>query len=371
MFVVNVDWFFESHRLPIARALLSVGAEVMLVTSVTDRATPLKNVGIQVVDLALSRSGKRPSELARAVRQLREIIRRDQPDLVHNITMKPVLAGSIAAASTDRDLPVVNAISGFGHLISDSEAGRFAPVLARTAYAAALRAPRRTAVIVQNRAALAEMGHQRLARRSDLALIPGMGVDTSRFRALQKHSAERPVVMLASRMIASKGIYEFAQAAILVRRRVPQARFVLVGPPDSGNPLSLSESDLRDIGRNHGIEWWGPSFDMASTLQKADVFVLPTYHEGLPKVLLEAAATELPIVASDIPGCREVVANEREALLVPHRDVVALSEAITRILLDTELARSLGAAARRRVEATFTVHQAVRAHLDIYSGLLS
>lgn len=370
-FVVNVDWFFESHRLPIARRLINVGADVCVITSVTDRARVLSEAGINVVDVGFSRSGKSLSELKSVTGEIREALRVIRPDLVHNVTVKPVLAGSIAAASINRNLPVVNAISGFGHLLSDPEVGRFVPALTRTAYSAALRAPRRTAVIVQNRAALAYMGGRRLARPLDLRLVPGMGVDVYRFSASPKECSERPVVMLASRMIASKGVREFAQAASRVRERVPKARFVLVGPPDTGNPLSLGERDLRELEKHYDVEWWGASVDMADTLRKADVFVLPTYHEGLPKVLLEAAATGLAIVTSDIPGCREVVEHGREALLAAPRDVAALSDAIARLLADEDLAKSLGAAARKRVESSFTLDQAVQAHLDVYSELLA
>lgn len=370
-FVVNVDWFFESHRLPIARRLIDVGADVFVVTSVTNRAPALSEAGIKVVDVGLTRSGKSLSELRLVTGQIREALRVIRPGLVHNVTVKPVLAGSVAAASINRNLPVVNAISGFGHLLSDPEVGRFVPALTRTAYSAALRAPRRTAVIVQNQAALAYMKGRRLARPSDLRLIAGMGVDVHRFAASPRDRSERPVVMLASRMIANKGVREFAQAADRVRAQVPSARFVLVGPPDSGNPLSLGEMDLRELERHYDVEWWGASVNMADTLRKADLFVLPTYHEGLPKVLLEAAATGLPIVTSDIPGCREVVEHGREALLTSPRDVAALSDAIVRLLADEDLARSLGAAARKRIVSGFTLDQAVQAHLEVYSELLA
>lgn len=371
MFVVNVDWFFESHRLPIARKLMQMGAEVFLASSVTDRAASLNGMGIEVLEVPFSRSGKSLTELRSLVSQLRGVLRRVKPNLVHNVTVKPVLTGSIAVGSIDRSLPVVNAISGFGHLLADREAGRVVPVMTRAAYSAALRLPQRTAVIVQNRAAMNDVEARRLARPSDLRLVRGMGVDVEKYRPKPRERSERPITMLASRMIASKGVREFAQAAKIVRRLIPNARFVLVGPPDSGSPLSLGEFELRKLEQRYDIEWWGRSADMAKTLRKADVFVLPTYHEGLPKVLLEAAATGLPIVTSDIPGCREVVTHEREALLVPPQDIPALSDAILRLLLEEELARSLGVAARQRIESEFTVGHAVQAHLDIYSELLA
>lgn len=371
VFVVNVDWFFESHRLSVARRLIGAGADVVLVSSVTDRFAALTAAGIEVVDVPFSRSGKSPRELASLVFRLREVFRTVKPSLVHNVTIKPVLTGSVAAASLDRGLPVVNSISGFGHMLSDPEAGRLVPTLTRAALSLALRAPSRTAVIVQNEAAQRDMVARRMGRPSSLKHVPGMGVDVVRFRPSSRMAHERPVVMLASRMIASKGVREFAEASERVRRRIPSARFVLVGPPDFGNPLSLGASDLKDLERRFGVEWWGGSVDMARTLRKADVFILPTYHEGLPKVLLEAAATALPIVTTDIPGCREVVEHGREALLVAPRDVTALSDAIVRLLVDEELARSLGTAARQRIESKFTVEQAVEAHLDIYGELLA
>jgi glycosyltransferase involved in cell wall biosynthesis len=370
VFIVNVDWFFESHRLPVAIELMKSGAEVSLVTAITDRGEAIAAHGIRVIELGVSRSGRDPREMVAAVRQLRSVLADVGPALVHNVAAKPVLAGSIAAASIDRTLPVVNAISGFGHLLSDPEVGRWLPRIARSSYRVALRAPRRTRVVVQNEGARRELCAQRMARPADVRLIPGMGVDTRRFRPGGGAGRPVPTVMLASRLIRSKGIVEFAEAASLLRRSHPDARFRLVGTPDPGNPLSMDEDAVRKLAARHGVEWAGGTQDMPEAMREADVFVLPTYHEGLPKVLLEAAASGLAIVASDIPGCRQIVRDGVEAVLVPPRDARSLADAIGQLVDCPDRRRQLAAAARARVLDEFTLEHAVAAHLDLYAELL-
>lgn len=368
-FTVNVDWFFASHRLPLAEALLARGTDVHLLTSRTDAAADLEARGITVHDVAFSRRGRSPLELVRLGWRLRGLYRRLQPDLIHHVTVKPVLVGSAASRLAGASIPVVNAISGFGHLLSDPEAGRVAPFVTTQAYRAALRAPRRSRVIFQNQAALQDFVDRRIVRRGDARLIPGMGVDPQDFHP-PSGEPSRPVVMLVGRMIRSKGIGEFVAAATQTRRAFPDARCVLVGPTDDGNPLAYDEQDLRALEAAGTVEYWGATTDVAGAMRQASVLVFPTYHEGLPKTLLEGAATGRAIVATDIPGCREVITAGHDGVLVAVRDADALAAAVIGLLEDPDERARLGAAARTTVLQRFTVDEIVRQHLDLYDEVV-
>lgn len=365
LFVVNVDWFFASHRLPIAAALIDRGVEIHLACGTTPGwPQRLQAAGLQVHELPFTRRGRSPVELAGLVPRLRALQRRLRPDVVHNVSVKPVLLGSIAARLAGTPA-VVNAISGFGHLLAPGESGRLARTATLTAYRLALRAPRTTRVIFQNRAALEGFVARRLVRPDDAVLIRGMGVDPDRFHPPEQEP-DPPVVMLTARMIRSKGVEEFLQAAAQLRDRFPDVRFELVGGPDDGNPLAYRANELARRATDHGVHYLGASDDVAAAMQHSTIQVLPTHHEGLPKSLLEAAATGRAIVTTDIPGCREVIDDHHNGRLVPVGDVDRLTDVLAELLTDPAQRDRLGAAARQRVEERFTVDRIVEQHLALY-----
>lgn len=370
LFVVNVDWFFLSHRWPIAEALMARGTEVHLATATTpDARAFLEDAGVVIHEIPFSRQGRSPVELTSLIRKLGRLHRAVRPDLAHNVTIKPVLVGSVASRLAGTKA-VVNAISGFGHLLSDAEAGRLAPRATLQAYRIALCTPRRCRVVFQNRAALDDFVGRGIVQASDARLIPGMGVDPKRFHP-PANEPSPPVVMLIGRMIRSKGVTEFLSAAPLIREAVPNTRCVLVGPTDDGNPLAFTETELRAIAFSAGVEYVGPVDDVSAAMRQSTVQVFPTYHEGLPKSLLEAAATARPIVASDIPGCREMVVEGENGRLIPVRDAAALAATVVELLEDAEQRARLGTNARRAILEAFTVEHAVHQHIELYEELLS
>lgn len=367
-FTVNVDWFFESHRLPLADALVAQGVEVHLLASTTESAIRLRARGIVVHDVPFSRKGRSVIELARLLRRLVGLYRSIRPDLIHNVTAKPVLLGSVAARVAVPSVPVVNAMSGFGFLLSDPEAGRLTSTLAMYAYRFALRVPRASRVIFQNQEAVQTFVRPGIVRPGDAVLIPGMGVDPETF---YPPSAEpgRPTVMLVARMIRSKGVVEFAEASNAIAAEHPDARCVLVGPSDDGNPLTLDSADLDRLVRDHPVEYWGATADVASAMRQATVLVYPTHHEGLPKTLLEGAATGRAIVASDIPGCREVLTEGVDGRFVPVKAPARLAACVNELLADEAERERLGRAARATALEHFTVTRVVEQHMDMYRGL--
>ena len=348
---------------------MAADVDVHLASNMTPQASQfLSSQGVVMHETSFTRRGRSPIELFRLGCRLSRLQSTIRPDVCHNVTIKPVLIGSLASRLSG-PLPVVNAISGFGYLLSDAEAGRVARTSTLQAYRAALRTPRQTRVVFQNRAALTEFVEREIVRRDDARIIAGMGVDSDVFHPPASEPAP-PVVMLVARMIRSKGIEEFINAALLVHRELPNVRFVLVGPIDAGNPLSYSEQELHELAMKSAVEYWGPTDDVAGAMRRSTLQVFPTHHEGLPKTLLEAAATGRAIVATNIPGCREVIEDGKNGRLVPVRDPARLAGTILELLENDTERNRLGAAARRTAVEGHTVERVVQQHLDLYSELL-
>jgi glycosyltransferase involved in cell wall biosynthesis len=212
---------------------------------------------------------------------------------------------------------------------------------------------------------------RRIVRAPDARLIPGMGVDTKVFSP-PAAEPDDPTVMLVGRMIRPKGIEDFASAAAIVRQKHQTVRFVLVGPLDPGNPTAYTLEDLERLAQSSGMEYWGPKSDVAAVMKQSTIQVFPTYYpEGVPKTLLEAAASRRAIVASNVPGCRQVLSHGINSLIVPPKAPSELAAAIIRLLDDADLRDSLGAAAREMVLGNHTEQAVVAQHLDIYSELLA
>lgn len=369
LYLVTEDWYFRSHRLSLGRAARRAGFEVIIATRVGSAGRDLCAEGFRLIPIRLRRSGVGPLEELRSLVELVRIYRRERPAIVHHVALKPVVYGSIAARIA-RAPAVVNAVAGLGHVFISR--GIIAS-LRRTLLRIALRlsfAGRRTRVIFQNpedRAALLAHG---VVRADRAELIRGVGVDLDLFSPRPEPEGP-PLVLLAARLLWSKGVGEFVEAAKALRSRGRSFRAVLAGEPDYDNaravPLATLES-WRDAG---DVEWWGRCDDMPSVLAAASIVVLPTtYGEGVPKVLIEAAAAGRPIVATDVPGCREVVRDGENGFLVPPGDRSALASAIERLCADASLRARLGAAGRRLAETGFSDTSANELTLDVYRRLL-
>ena len=360
LFVVTEDWYFVSHRLPLAMAAKAAGFEVAVATRVGRHAEVIRSAGIRLIPFSLSRRGGNP---LREVMALWQLYRREKPDLVHHVALKPVMFGA-SAAWLARVPAQVNAVAGLGWLFTSS--GRIVrlvqPAL-RWMLGRLLNRPH-SFTIVQNpedRSLLERSG----VPATHLRLIRGAGVDTRIFYPMTPLS-EPVCIVLASRMLWDKGVGEFVEAARRLTATGVNARFVLVGDPDLANPASVPESTLRGWHGQHGVEWWGRRDDMPSVLQAAHIACLPSYREGLPKSLLEAAACGLPIVTTDAPGCREVVRDGVNGLLVPVRDAAALAAALKKLIDDAQLRRNMGEQSRLRAEAEFGLETVIAQTLAVY-----
>lgn len=366
VFVVNTDWFFLSHRLPLAREAVRRGWRVTVAAPDTGRLDEMAAEGVGVVDLPLSRSGTNPVAEAPTVAFLARLYRRLQPSLIHHVTPKPVVYGSLAARAVP-DVPVVNAVSGLGYAFIGKPPWHPLPIVARRLYALALQR-RRSYTVFQNDDDLAELAGAGLVDADRAVLIRGSGVDIEAFSPAPEPPGP-PVVLLPARVLRDKGVGEFVQAARALRGR--GARFVLAGPLDPGNPAAVDRATVEGWQAAGDVEWWGPRDDMPEVYRQATVVALPSYREGLPKALLEAGATARALVTTDVPGCRDVVTDGETGLVVPVRDAGALAAAVGRLLDDGALRDRLRHAARDHVVAEHAVEHVVAAHFQLYGRALA
>lgn len=368
LFVVNVDWFFISHRLPIALEAQRQGYQVHVATALTDKLDELQCLGLVVHPLGLDRSSVRLGNAWRTITELWNVFRAVRPDVVHLVTIKPVLLGGLVARCAGVRA-VVAAVSGLGFVF-----------IARGARAALLRSVvsvlyplalghRNLKVIFQNPDDRASLSKWVKLPDGKVAMIRGSGVDLARYRHTPL-PAGGPVVLLAARLLVDKGVREFVQAARFLKQQGMSARFCLVGAIDPANPASLTNAELAGWEAEGVVELWGHRSDMPEVLQAAHLVVLPSYREGLPKVLLEAAACGRAVVTTDVPGCRDAIDPGVTGVLVPARDTVALAAAIKGLTDDPVRCQTMGTAGRVLAETAFDVRQVVAAHMRIYQELI-
>lgn len=371
IYLVTEDWYFLSHRLPMARAARRAGFEVVVATRINraEDCAAIEAAGFRVAALDWRRGGRNPLAELRAVADIVALYRRERPDIVHHVAMKPVLEGGLAAWIAGVPA-VVNALTGLGALfIASDGATRALGAVLRPALRFLL-ARGNARLLMQNADDLDLLVRRGLVDRSRAALVPGSGVDLARF-APSPEPAGPLTAALVGRMLWDKGVGELVEAARLLRERGVALRIRLIGPRDDHNPASIPQATLEQWVRDGLVEWPGQVRDIAQLWRDTAIAVLPSYREGLPKALLEAAASGRPMVATDVPGCREIVRHEETGLLVPARDPVALADALARLALDQELRRRLGAAARRLVEQRFADTEIAASVVALYRGLLT
>lgn len=369
LFVVTADWYFCSHRLILARVAKSKGFDVVVVTRVMNHGKQIEEEGFKLIPIGMERSGKSLLKEIVTLWELIGIYKNERPDIVHHVAMKPVLYGSFAALIT-RVPHVVNALTGMGYMfISSKREAILLRKIVSSAFRILLNRPN-SRVILQNPDDQHLMVQSGILNSERIVLIRGSGVDTMEFSPTPEPSGMLTVV-LASRLLWDKGVGEFVEAARILCKKGVSARFVLVGDTDPENPAAVPTSQLEDWNRSGIVEWWGRRDDMPHIFSESHIVCLPSYREGLPKVLLEAAACGRAIVTTDVPGCREIVRQGENGLLVPVRDSSALAEALHRLIEDPVLRRHMGENARKIALAEFSVEKVVADTLALYQQLSS
>jgi len=366
MYVVSEDWYFLSHRLPMARAARDAGFEVHVAARVVDGGATIKAEGFALHPIPFTRGRLAIFSALRTVLSLRRIHREIVPAIAHHVALQAAVLGSLATLG--RPTPLVNALTGFGFtFISNSMKARllrpFVVFLLRF-----LCMRNKNVALVQNpddREALLSVG----IAADHIALIPGSGVDVEQLRPMDE-PAGTATVAFVGRLLEDKGIRSLVAAIQLLHSRGDAVNLLIAGDLDSANPSSISASELADWTREPSIRWIGHVKDIATVWAQAHIAVLPSRREGLPKALLEAAACGRPMIATDVPGCREVVLSGETGLLVPLDDLAALADAITKLINSRTLRQSYGAAARRLAVERFSADAIGQQTVQLYRSLI-
>lgn len=371
LLVSNTGWYLYNFRRNLIRRLREEGMHVACVSPRDKHVAWLRAESVDWIEWDLPRSSMDPVSNLAALVSLWRIYRRESPDLVHHFTIKPILYGTIAARLAGIR-QVVNNVTGLGHMfVSRRLTTRLIRPIIQRWYAWALTAGGALAIF-QNKEDVAELAPACKPLPARLLLTNGSGVDLERFspkKGAEDSNGNEKCVLFSARLVCEKGIGEFLEAGRICKERGLKVRLIVCGEPDPGNPSSVSDATLRKWKKERLAEFSGHVPRIEEQLRTADVVVLPSYREGTPRVLLEAAAMAKPIVATDVPGCREVVVHGETGLLVPPKDAVALADALERLLTDGSLRRHMGEAGRRRIESRFDERRVIVQTLHAYDQL--
>lgn len=365
--VANTDWYLYNFRLALAKELRSIGWEVVLVSPMGQYLPKFAEEGFRWVEWNVNRRGLNIINEVISTLHLAKIYSKERPLLVHHHTVKPVIYGSIAAR-LQKVPAIVNSITGLGYIyLRSGWQGKVLRASVMPLYRLALK-QHNVHVIFENDVDQKIFIHNRLVHESQSTIIEGVGVDVDRYLP-QPEVEGIPLVVMPARLLWDKGVGVLVEAARKLRERT-SIRIALVGMPDPGNPTNIDETQLQEWIAEGLVEYWGFRLDMNEVYHQAHIVCLPSIREGLPTVLIEAAAAGRPIVASDVPGCREVVNHGENGLLVPPDDPNALAEALALLAGNPSLRHKMGAAGRLKAVKRFSNEKIIAATLMVYSDLL-
>lgn len=372
LFIVNVDWFFISHRLPIAIEAKRDGYMVFIACHFTKHKEELIKMGFNTIDIPFSRSGGGVINELKTLKYIRSLIYDVEPSLIHAVTIKPVLYTGLILRTINKDIPFVAAISGLGYVfVADNFRARITKFIASIFYKLAL-SQSRMKVVFQNTSDENILTDVANLKRSDKVLIKGSGADLSVFNYNPENIRQNITVVMACRLLKEKGVYEYINAAISVKKDYPDVEFLLVGTPDLDNPNTVSQYEIDEWVDLGIINYLGHRSDISNVFSNSNIVCLPSFYgEGVPKVLIEAAACGRAIITTDNPGCRDAVIQGVTGFHVPIKDSVALAKAIINLIKDPDLRLMMGSSARLFAEKEFDVRSVVNKHLDIYRQLVS
>jgi glycosyltransferase involved in cell wall biosynthesis len=369
--LANTDWYLANFRFDLACTLRDKGGEVHCIAPSGKYLDWLAEQGFQTHALQMGNKSYSPLDNWKTLQHLQKLYRQIKPDLAHHFTPRCVVLGSMAARKTG--VPrFVNALTGLGHVFTSTS---LKSMVARPALRGLLKRNlngNKHAVIFQNQEDRDELATTGVVDAKRCHLIRGSGVNPEYFQPAQSERDDNQIrVLFASRLIGEKGIKELVVAMGEVVKVHPNAVLWVAGEPYAQNPTSLTTADLQVMGKQSWLKLFGHVDDMLPLLQQSDIVALPSYREGTPKILLEAASCALPIVATDIPGCRGVVEDGENGYLVSVRDSVSLQQAILKLCEDADSRVLMGKRGREIIQGGFSSEIVIRNTLDVYSGLLN
>ncbi|GHT82984.1 glycosyl transferase family 1 [Spirochaetia bacterium] len=367
-FVVNVDWFFISHRLPLALHALKVGYDVYVLTSDTGRIKELVKYGIQIIIIPFKRSGTNIFHELKCILLLRKYYCRYKPDIIHHVSLKAALLGSLAAKLT-KYRNVINAISGFGYNFTDGRNGIIQKII-RVMINISFK--NNFYFILQNNDDIDMVDKMHLCETSHLILIKGSGVDLNEYVYTSPNKTDCVYLLFPARMLRDKGILEYIKAAKSIRTIVKgRAKFILAGDFDDENFASMKKDELLELLEDGYIEWIGYQKEMFDVYKSCDIVVLPSYREGLPKSLIEAGAVGRPVITTDVPGCKECVIDGYNGIIVPVKNISDLAKAMLTLINNADLRLEYGQNSRILAEKEFSLDSVIRSTFNLYDRMLN
>ncbi len=369
LFVTNVDWFFISHRLEIAVEAKKKGFEVFVAAADTGRSQEILDKGIQFVNISISRSGTNPIKELKNLINFFKIYKKINPDIVHHITLKPVIYGSITAKLL-RIKGVVNAISGLGYNFTK---GRKSCIQKAMLYIMGLGFSRKNLVVIfQNENDQEELTDLGIIKSSnEIVRIKGSGVDLEKYYESPFPDFNRIKILLPSRMLWDKGVKELREASnILKEKYCNKIEFILSGLADEDNKAGVPTSYLKSWDDGEYVNWIGYHRNMFKIYQNSHIVVLPSYREGMPKSLLEACAVGRAIVTTNAIGCKETVVEGINGFKVPVGSSIDLASALEKLINNHDLIKQMGHNSRLKAEKEFDIKNVVQKHIEIYNSLL-
>jgi glycosyltransferase involved in cell wall biosynthesis len=371
VFYANTDWYLFNFRLSTALELKSHGHEVVMLSPPGDFGGRFAALGFRWIPLRMDRASLNPLREAATLRRLVRVLKEERPDVLHNFTVKCAVYGALAARAA-RIPAVVNAVAGMGYVFTSDRAHARALRPVVKALMRGTLGGGHSRLILQNPDDADAFVRSRMVAQDRIRVIRSSGVDTTRFMPQARAEARRPLrVLLAARLLWEKGVGEFVEASRLLKAEGRDIEFLLAGTPDYGNPRSVRHEEVEQWAREGLVSWLGHVDDMPALMGSVDVLALPSYYrEGVPRSLIEAAASGLALVTTDLAGCREVVSEDGvDGLHVKPRDAASLARCLKLLDDDRALVARLGAQAREKALAHFDERSVIRRTIDVYDEL--
>ncbi len=367
---VNVDWFFFSHRLPIAKAAKKNNVDMVVYTDFTKAQKENNKDGFDLLQSPILRTSKSAFHVIFEFFRVYLVVKYGKPDLIHAVTIKPILLLGLVARF--RSIPFVAAISGLGPAFKPNNYfTKIRLIIVLRLFRVIFNNNKKARIICQSKDDRDVLLDQFITSSENISLFPGSGVDIEVYSPLKKEANCESYVLMSSRILSDKGVKEYCLAANIVRSKLGnELKFKLSGPIDSHSPTFISESELKKLTLSCGVEYLGDRDDMPELLASALMFVLPSYYaEGMPKVLLEASSCGVPIITTDHSGCRDAVIEGETGLLVPTKDADALANAMINLIENRPLSIKMGNKGRILAESLYRDSKVVTDHYRLYGEL--
>lgn len=365
LYAINVDWFYISHFLPVGLEGIKRGYEVHIACGITDKKEYLESLGFKVHPLSISRSGTSIKSELKTVVEMYKVIKSINPQVLEFFTIKPVLYGGIVSRFLKIPKKVFY-ITGLGYVFIAK--GFIVRNIVKTLYKLAISG-KTNSIITENIYDKELIDSLNAVDENQIKIIRGAGVDLSKYSYIEENN-ENIKVSMACRLLKDKGVFEYIEAAKIVKQKLPNVEFELYGDVDIHNPASLATTDIENIKKDGFVNVYGFSSDIAKVFSDSNIVVLPSYREGLPKVLIEAAACGRAVVTTDVPGCRDAIEPNVTGLLCEVKDSKSLANMIEKLIANSDLRNSMGKAGRELAQKEFDIKKVVEKHFEIYEGKL-